>query len=76
MICIFMVFVSRQQLKGETHKMARKKCDECQKTEQTQGSIINCEVWTDDGKCLLLCDDCFFNEKYERCEGRINYARG
>ena len=55
-------------------KRPYKKCDECQKTKETQGSAINCEVWTDNGKSLLLCDDCFFGEKYERYEGRKNYG--
>ena len=54
--------------------MMTKKCDECQKTKETQGSEISCEVWTNDGQSLLLCDDCFFGEKYERYEGRKNYG--
>jgi len=54
--------------------MMTKKCDECQKTKETQGSAISCEVWTNDGQSLLLCDDCFFGEKYERYEGRKNYG--
>ncbi len=45
------------------------KCDHCQKTEQDQGSKFDCEAWTDDDKSLLLCDDCFFNERYE---GKMN----
>ena len=43
-----------------------KKCDCCQKTEEDQGSKFDCEVWTTDGKGLLLCDDCYFNETYEK----------
>lgn len=49
-----------------------KKCDHCQKTEQAKGYEFDCEAWTDDGKSLLLCDDCFFNERYE---GRKNYGK-
>ena len=41
-----------------------KKCDCCKKTEDEQGTIFDCEVWNYKGKDLLLCDDCFFNEKY------------
>ncbi len=48
-----------------------KKCDHCQKTEQVKGYEFDCEAWTDEGKSLLLCDDCFFNERYE---GRKNYG--
>lgn len=49
-----------------------KKCDHCQKTEQAKGYEFDCEAWTDDGKSLLLCDDCFFNERYE---GIKNYGK-
>lgn len=49
-----------------------KKCDCCKKTEDEQGSIFDCEVWNYKGKDLLLCDDCFFNEKYRKEEDEKN----
>jgi len=43
-----------------------KYCDHCNKSEFEQGTILDCEVWNEKGKDLLLCDDCFFNEEYKK----------
>ena len=43
-------------------------CDCCNKSEFEQGSVLDCEVWNEKGKDLLLCDDCFFNETYKEEE--------
>jgi len=43
-------------------------CDCCNKSELEQGSVLDCEVWNNEGKDLLLCDDCFFNESYKNNE--------
>ena len=63
--------IAHSQLLINKKGVKMKKCDHCQKTEKEQGSEFDCEAWTDDGKNLLLCDDCFFNERYE---GRKNYG--